>query len=73
VGEEAQQDVMAGLNKATGYLRRELGKRVRLQNTPELRFKWDETLEAAARIDELIRSLHEAEKAQQPEEHDEPD
>lgn len=72
-GEEAQQDVMAGLNKAAGFLRRELGRRVRLQHTPELRFKWDETLETAAKIDALIRALHEAEATQEAEETDEPD
>lgn len=71
-GEEAQQEVMAGLSKAAGFLRRELGKRVRLQHTPELRFKWDETLEAAAKIDALIRSLHEAETTSKVEETDEP-
>jgi ribosome-binding factor A len=73
VGEEAQQDVMSGLNKASGFLRRELGKRVRLQHTPELRFKWDETLEAAAKIDALIRALHESEAADEAEEIDESD
>jgi ribosome-binding factor A len=57
-GEEAQQDVMDGLSRAAGFLRYELGKRVHLQNTPELRFKWDESLETAARIDALIESLH---------------
>lgn len=72
-GEDAQKDVMAGLSKAAGFLRRELGRRVRLQNTPELRFKWDETLEAAAKIDALIRSLHEAEPPQPAEKADERD
>lgn len=72
-GEEAQQDVMTGLSKAAGFLRRELGRRVRLQHTPELRFKWDETLEAAAKIDALIRALHEAEASKGSEAVDEID
>jgi len=72
-GEEAQQDVMAGLKKAAGFLRRELGKRVRLQHVPELRFEWDESLEAAAKIDALIATLHETETSHPAEDADESD
>lgn len=55
--EERQADVMQGLEHATGFLRREVGKRVRLRKTPELVFHWDETLERSERINKLIASL----------------
>jgi ribosome-binding factor A len=55
--EERQADVMQGLEHATGFLRREVGKRVRLRKTPELIFHWDETLERSERINKLIASL----------------
>ena len=55
--EDRQNDVMEGLVRATGFLRREVGKRVRLRKTPELHFHWDETLERSERINRLIASL----------------
>ena len=55
--ESREQEVMEGLKKATGYLRREVGKRIRIRNTPELHFYWDETLERAERINSIISNL----------------
>jgi ribosome-binding factor A len=55
--EERQADVMEGLNRAKGFLRREVGKHVRLKKTPELEFHWDETLLRSERINQLISSL----------------
>ncbi len=56
-GEEAREEVMAGLDKASGFLRFNLGKRANMRQVPELRFKWDNTLERARQISELIESL----------------
>ncbi len=56
-GEEARPDVMLALESAQGYLRRELGRRVRLQRTPELRFAWDEALAYGEHIESLLESL----------------
>lgn len=55
--ESRQQEVMTGLKSANGFLRREVGKRVRLRNTPELHFHWDLTLERGERLNQLISSL----------------
>ncbi|NDJ53877.1 MAG: 30S ribosome-binding factor RbfA [Chloroflexi bacterium] len=60
-GDDAQEDVMDGLVSASGFLRRELGSRIRLINTPELRFEWDDTFEEALRIEELLDNLKESE------------
>jgi ribosome-binding factor A len=58
LGEEERQDeVLDALERATGFLRRELGKRIRTRRTPELRFKWDDTFEHAERVDRLLDSL----------------
>lgn len=58
LGDEARQkDVMKGLKSANGFLRREVGKRVRLRNTPELIFHWDTTLERGERISDIISKL----------------
>jgi ribosome-binding factor A len=59
LGDESRHDdVMAGLKRAKGFLRTELGKSVRLRVTPELRFHWDETLERGERMHQMISKLH---------------
>ncbi|HMM27088.1 MAG: 30S ribosome-binding factor RbfA [Chloroflexota bacterium] len=52
-----QAEVMAGLARANGYLRRELAQRVRLRNVPVLHFHWDVAMERGERIDSLLQSL----------------
>jgi ribosome-binding factor A len=48
-------DVLAGLTRSAGYLRRELAKEVLLRHAPELSFAADTSFEHASRIDELLR------------------
>src|SRR4028119_123414 len=43
--DEARQQIMAGLKSATGYIRSELGHRVRLRRTPEVIFQEDRSIE----------------------------
>jgi len=58
LGDEGRhEDVMHGLERARGFLRREVGKRVRLRNAPDLHFHWDVTLERGERINRLIAAL----------------
>ena len=58
LGDESRQDeVLSGLRSANSFLRREVGKRVRLRNTPELHFHWDLTLERGEQLNRLISSL----------------
>lgn len=58
LGDESRKDeVLYGLKSANGFLRREVGKRVRLRNTPELHFHWDISLQRGERINQLISSL----------------
>ena len=57
------KSAMAGLKSASGYIRRELGSRVRLRNVPELKFFHDETIEYAAHMEEIFNKLHETESS----------
>lgn len=50
--------VMAALQHATPYLRRELAGRIGLRLMPELRFEHDDTLDRARRIDAILDNLH---------------
>lgn len=47
--------VLAGLERARGFLRRELGKRLRLRVMPELRFYEDATERNAQHLSQVIR------------------
>jgi len=64
-GESGDQSLQA-LNKATGFIRSELGRRIRLRCTPEISFKPDQSIEHGIRISRLLTELeqqpHEEEK-----------
>ena len=58
LGEEVrQEEVMAGLNHAKGFLRREMGQSLRLRKTPELAFVWDTRYEHGEHLNQVISSL----------------
>lgn len=51
---EERQEAKAALEHAAGFLRRELGRRLRLRYLPELRFHIDDSLDRYDRISELL-------------------
>ena len=56
---EALQHIQEGLVRASGFLRREIGRRVRIHTTPALHFVHDETLARADHLSRLIdKALH---------------
>lgn len=55
--EERQDEVLAALKGANGFLRREVGRVVNLRRTPELRFHWDPSFAHAEQIDRLLDNL----------------
>lgn len=56
-GLERSADVLAGLESASGFLRRTLSARVELRAFPRLRFHWDVTPENADRIERILADL----------------
>ena len=54
-GSERLEEVMVGLQKASGFLRRELGKRITIHTTPQLKFVFDQSLERGADLSKLIQ------------------
>lgn len=52
--EQSRSATAAGLDSASGLLRRELGQRVRLKHTPELQFTADPVPEHGRRIEQLL-------------------
>ena len=52
-----REDLLAGFNKASGFLRRELAARIRLRQMPQLSFYYDDSIERGARLLKLIGEL----------------
>lgn len=57
-GSERADEILEGLEHASGFLRHQLAKRIQLRTFPQLRFNWDPIPENADRIDQLLASLH---------------
>jgi ribosome-binding factor A len=57
VSEKAQSDAVLALNRAAGFLRKELSPRLKLKYQPDLRFFWDEGVDQAARIESLLSEI----------------
>jgi ribosome-binding factor A len=56
--EKAKAGSRAALRSAAAHLRHELGRQIRLKNTPELRFEEDDVVATGERIDAIIERLH---------------
>jgi len=74
--EEEKKNTMEGLAKSAGYVRREIGKRVKLHHTPAILFKEDNSIEYGVTMSKKIAEIskqnmsenHETEKDQTAEE-----
>ena len=64
--DECSADLQAGLLKATGFLRRELGRRLQLRRVPEIIFVYDPSFAYGNRIDTLLKEIHEKEDMNAP-------
>jgi len=57
--ETARSETSKALARATPYLRRQIGGRLRLRRVPELEFRFDVSIEHQDRVERIIRDLHE--------------
>jgi len=65
-GEEEKGDAMEALANASGFLRKELGMRLRLRYSPELNFHRDDSIEHGTHIIELIDRVTSSEEEESP-------
>ena len=57
LGSEAEREkTMKALGQASGFVRRELGKRLRIRHTPEVEFRYDKGLDATDRVAQLLEA-----------------
>lgn len=60
--EEQKQNTLKGLAKAKGFIRSEIGQRIRLRKTPEIFFEFDESIDYGNRIETLLKDLNDPTK-----------
>ncbi|WP_202077168.1 30S ribosome-binding factor RbfA [Caldalkalibacillus salinus] len=59
LGNEGQkEESLEAIEKASGFIRSEVGRRIRLRHTPELIFKFDESIEYGSKIEKLLSDLN---------------
>ena len=61
--EKARRETQRALDRATPFLRRHIGSRVRLRRVPELRFEFDRAVEHTNRIEQILLDLEAERKA----------
>ena len=61
--ESEKKQSLAGLEAATGFIRTEIGRRIRLRHTPEILFRLDSSIERGARINQLLNEIGPAREA----------
>ncbi|WP_210469396.1 30S ribosome-binding factor RbfA [Sporosarcina sp. 6E9] len=59
LGNESEKEAtLKGLDKAKGFIRTEIGKRIRLRVTPEIEFAFDESIAYGNRIETLLTQVN---------------
>lgn len=65
--EEQRQNTLKGLAKAKGFIRSEIGQRIRLRKTPEIIFEFDESIDYGNRIESLLHEIQKDKNDEQDE------
>lgn len=60
--DEEKAESQKGLESASNFLRKTVGRELKLKNSPALRFIYDDTLDRSMHIEETIRKIHEGEQ-----------
>lgn len=55
--ESRQKEVLEGLASAHSFIRRELGRRLKLRKVPQIHFHWDHSLQQVLEVEDLLNSL----------------
>ena len=53
----ARQNTARALERAAGFMRRQLGRRLRLRRTPEIRFDFDQSIGHQDRVEQLLKEI----------------
>ena len=60
--EESKKESLLVLDKSKGFIRKELGKRLKVYYTPAIRFEEDTSLDYGMHIDGILKKIHKEEQ-----------
>lgn len=60
--DDCNPQIKEALEKATGFLKRELGKKLKLRYVPDIIFMYDESFTYGSRIDRLLAEIRKSEE-----------
>ncbi|HEX2732446.1 MAG TPA: 30S ribosome-binding factor RbfA [Polyangiaceae bacterium] len=66
------REVIKSLARAAGVFRRAIAQKLRTKRVPELRFFYDQAVDARARVDELLREIKDEESTREPSKEEDP-
>ena len=52
-----KKEILVGLQSATGFIKRELSKRLRIKRIPDFHFEYDDVLEEGYRVDDILKGV----------------
>ena len=67
IGPDRQDAVVSALDRARGFIRRELGHRLQLRHVPSLEFFWDDVVDSGIRIESILDEIRD-DSGSEPEE-----
>jgi ribosome-binding factor A len=56
--DEQKEETLKALGRSSGYIRSELGKRIRLRKVPELMFRLDASIDYGSKIERLLEQVN---------------
>ena len=58
LNEEYKNDTLKSLKSAKGYIKKELARRIKLRQIPDLDFVWDESIETGNSIENILKEIN---------------
>ena len=55
--EEREKESLAGLDSASGLMKKEIGRQIRMRRVPQLIFKMDHSMDYGRHIDEILSTM----------------
>lgn len=64
--DDDRKNVMEGLKNASGFIRKEVGQRIKLRYTPEMIFEVDDSIEYGIKISNILKDISKDDKNNEP-------
>ena len=58
--DQEKEETLEGLQQAQGFVRKLVGERIKIHHTPEIIFRYDDSIENGVHISEIIKDLKES-------------